>query len=98
MSCQRAGKYFARKGITVRESVDARKIKIGPSEALKLVNGAKRVKVACGKKIEEWSSGKVPAKDEILKLILGRSQTLRAPTARLANGLLLIGFNDALYE
>lgn len=54
--------------------------------------------VAKGKKVVHLNLKKVPASDEeILKLILGPSGNLRAPTLRTGKKL-VVGFNQEMYE
>jgi len=54
--------------------------------------------VAKGKKVVHLNLKKEPASDEeILKLILGPSGNLRAPTLRTGKKL-VVGFNQEMYE
>lgn len=54
--------------------------------------------VARGKKVIELDMKREPpADDELLSLVLGRSGTLRAPTMRLGETL-LVGFNGDAYQ
>lgn len=54
--------------------------------------------VAKGKKVVHLNLKKEPASDEeILKLILGPSGNLRAPTLRIGKKL-VVGFNQEMYE
>lgn len=53
--------------------------------------------VAKGKKIVSFEMADKPSDDELLKLMLGRSGTLRAPTLRRGTTV-LVGFNADLYE
>ena len=61
-----------------------------------LMGSAKRIVVAKGRRVESF----VPTEDaqeSILKAVMGRSGSLRAPTIQ--NGrVFLVGFNNALYE
>lgn len=61
-----------------------------------LMGSAKRIVVAKGRRVETF----VPTEDaqeSILKAVMGRSGSLRAPTIQ--NGrVFLVGFNNALYE
>ena len=61
-----------------------------------LMGSAKRIVVAKGRRVETF----VPTEDaqeSILKAVMGRSGSLRAPTIQ--NGrVFLVGFNNTLYE
>ena len=62
----------------------------------KLMGGAERIVVAKGRRVETL----VPTEDSqevILKAVLGRSGSLRAPTVRTGD-VFLVGYNAALYE
>jgi len=53
--------------------------------------------VARGKKVLTFQMKKdAPSDEELLKVLLGRSGTLRAPTLRKGKTL-LVGFNDEAY-
>lgn len=74
---------------------DARKERIEADAAWELMCTADNIVVAKGKKVETH----VPTEDDrevILKVILGRSGSLRAPTVQVGN-VFYVGYNDALY-
>ena len=79
----------------IRETVEARKVKIGSDQAWELIQGADEVVVGRGRKYRVFRPAEVE-KEEILKLSLGRTGNLRAPTLKLADRV-LIGFNDEMY-
>ena len=61
-----------------------------------LMGNAARIVVAKGKRIETF----VPTEEtqaSILKAVMGRSGSLRAPTVR-SGDVFFVGFNAALYE
>ena len=61
-----------------------------------LMQNASRIVVAKGKRVETF----VPTeetRDTILKVVLGRSSSLRAPTLQRGDTF-LVGYNDTLYE
>ena len=63
-----------------------------------LVRAATEVWVARGKKYVHWDMEQdAPADDEVLKRILGRSGTLRAPTL-IAGKRMVVGFHAELYH
>ena len=61
------------------EFVVANKVKIHRDEALELARAAEAVWVTKGKKLIQFDPAADADDDEIAKLILGRSGTLRAP-------------------
>jgi hypothetical protein len=87
---------FDEKKITIDEAVEARKMKIADEDAWNLLAAADRIVVGRGKKMVVLDPKK-DAKEEILKNCLGRTGNLRAPTLKIGN-LLVVGFNDAMYE
>ncbi len=61
-----------------------------------LMGSAERIVVAKGKRVETF----VPTEDtqeSILKVVMGRSGSLRAPTIQSGN-VFFVGFNETLYE
>ena len=61
-----------------------------------LMGNAERIVVAKGKRVETF----VPTEDtqeSILKAVMGRSGSLRAPTVQ-SGDVFFVGFNAALYE
>jgi arsenate reductase-like glutaredoxin family protein len=93
MTCTRAKEFLSREKIDVKEVVDAKKKKIGPSAAVKLARSVDRIWVAKGKKVAEvdMKGGKVSDSD-LKALLLGPSGNLRAPTLRRGNEL-FVGFH-----
>ena len=62
-----------------------------------MVAKASKLKVARGKKVVELDLKKgKPTEEEILKLILGPTGNLRAPTLVVGKSL-VVGFNDEMY-
>ncbi len=61
-----------------------------------MVNEASQIRVAKGKRTLAFDPQQ-DDREEILKLILGRSGTLRAPTLRIGSDL-IVGYNDDLYQ
>lgn len=62
-----------------------------------MARAATKVHVAKGKKIVSFDMADEPSDEELLKVMLGRSGTLRAPTVRRGD-IVLVGFNADLYE
>ena len=74
---------------------DARKEKLDAAAVWNLMGNAERIVVAKGQRVEIF----LPTEDTqeaILKAVVGRSGSLRAPTVRSGN-IFLVGFNNALY-
>ncbi len=83
--------------MVARTEVNAKKETYQKAEALKLVKAASHLLVARGKKVVEFDLKKdKPDEDEVLKLILGPTGNLRAPTLRVGKKL-VVGFDDAMY-
>ena len=88
---------MAQRGITVRETVDARKQKLGADDLPALFEGATRVVVARGKSFESFEPRKEEELEELLARALGRSGNLRAPAARFGKRW-LVGYSDAAWD
>lgn len=78
-----------------QQVVDARKGSLAGEAAWPLLAAAGEILVASGKKVLRLDP-KITSKEEILDQTLGRSGTLRAPTLRVGD-CLLVGYSDALY-
>jgi hypothetical protein len=75
---------------------DARKEKMEAAAVWELMGSAERIVVAKGKRVETF----VPTEDtqeSILKVVLGRSGSLRAPTVRTGD-VFFVGYNGTLYQ
>jgi arsenate reductase-like glutaredoxin family protein len=98
MSCNKAREFFAQNSFEPKEIQNASKDKLGADESLALAHEASTVVVARGKKVLTFKMKKdAPDDEELLKLMLGRSGTLRAPTLRRGKTL-LVGFNADAYD
>jgi len=78
-----------------RRVVDARKEAMAAEGACQLLPGIKEIVVAQGKKyliLDPLQN----SKEDILKQMLGRTGSLRAPTLLIGDRL-LVGYSDALY-
>ncbi|MDE0483121.1 MAG: ArsC family (seleno)protein [Candidatus Poribacteria bacterium] len=81
--------------LEAEDRTDARKEKLEADAVWDLMGSAERIVVAKGKSVATF----VPEKDDrdaILKSVLGRSGSLRAPTVKTGNTF-FVGYNDALY-
>ena len=84
-----------RNSIACETVADARKASLAEEEAWQVLAAAREIIVAKGKKRLVFDPRR-DSREAILKETLGRSGTLRAPTLRIGDRL-LVGFNDELY-
>ncbi len=87
---------FDERQIDIDETVEARKQKIADNDAWNLLAGAAEIVVGRGKKYQVLRPSE-ENREEILRLCLGRTGNLRAPTLRIGDRL-LVGFNEAMYS
>ena len=81
--------------VQIESRTDARKEKMDAAAVWDLMGSAERIVVAKGRRIETF----VPTEDaqeSILKAVMGRSGSLRAPTVQ-SGDVFLVGFNETLY-
>ena len=84
-----------RNSIACETVADARKASLAEEEAWLVLYAAREIIVAKGKKRLVFDPRR-DSRETILKETLGRSGTLRAPTLRIGDRL-LVGYNDELY-
>jgi arsenate reductase-like glutaredoxin family protein len=78
--------------------VDAKKVRMGPAEAVALARKMDRLIAARGKKVVTIDLKKDrPSDDELLAVLLGPSGNLRAPAA-VVGKTLVVGFNPEVYR
>ena len=78
--------------------MNAKKEKLQGPTALKMAGESNELFVGKGKKVVHLNLKKEPASnEEILKLMLGPTGNLRAPTLRVGKKL-VVGFNEEMYE
>lgn len=98
MTCGRTQGFLAKAKIDTAEQVDAKKVRMGPSEALGLVKDVDELYVAKGAKVVHVNLKRdKPDRATLLGLLLGPSGNLRAPTLRRGRTL-LVGFDEATYR
>ena len=83
--------------MNVKETIDSRKETKGAKEALALTKGASRLVAAKVTKVQELDLRSKPARDDILKLMLGPTGNLRAPTF-VVGKTLYVGFPKDGFE
>ena len=76
--------------------VDARKGRFDSDKVWGLLQKAKSVTTAKGKKVQKWDPA-VDDKTDILKHAIGSSGNLRAPAYRIKDDF-VVGFNKELYD
>lgn len=83
--------------MTVREEVDAGKVRLGRKEALALARGVDRVVASRGAKVVAFDLRTDPPSDaELLAVLLGPTGNLRAPALRVGRTL-VVGFGESVY-
>lgn len=84
--------------MTVAETVNASKVRYGPSEVLALLDGLDTLIAAKGKKIDTFDlKRRRPDDATLLAHLLGPTGNLRAPTARIGRTL-VVGFSEELAD
>ena len=86
---------LSRNSIPCTEVADARKASLAEEAAWQVLAAAREIIVAKVKKRLVFDPRR-DSRETILKETLGRSGTLRAPTLRIGDRL-LVGYNDELY-
>ena len=82
--------------MNIEEIVDARKEVIKTEGAWEILKEAEILHVGRGKKTVAFTPD-AKSKEEILKVSLGRTGNLRAPTLRVGK-MLYVGYNDDMYR
>ena len=88
--------FLDTRNLQAENRTDARKDKLEAAAVWDLMGNAKQIIVAKGRRVETF----VPTEDtqeSILKAVMGRSGSLRAPTIQSGN-VFFVGFSEALYE
>jgi len=98
MTCRKTQGFLAKAGIDTAEQVDAKKVRMGPEQAIGLVKDVDQLYVAKGAKVVHLDlTREKPDRATLLGLLLGPSGNLRAPTLRKGRTL-LVGFDEATYK
>lgn len=97
-TCGKTQDYLAKAKLTAQEEVNARKERMGDAEALELLSKVERLHVTRGKKVLSFDLRKdTLSQEELLKLVIGPSGNLRAPTLKVGKDL-LVGFDEEMYK
>ena len=82
--------------VEVENRTDARKERMDVEAVWALMGSAEQIVVAKGQRVETFVPSE-DAQEPILKAVLGRSGSLRAPTVQ-SGDVFFVGYNAALYE
>ncbi len=92
-TCARSQAHLERAKAQIAEQTDARKVRLTPSQAIKVARAADQLWVAKGRKIVHLDLTKDrPSDKELEALLIGPSGYLRAPTIR-SGKRLFVGFD-----
>lgn len=81
--------------LEAKDRTDARKEKLETDAVWDLMESAESIVVAKGKSVETFQPNE-EVRDSLLKAVLGRSGSLRAPTIK-AGEVFYVGYNETLY-
>ena len=95
-SCQKAQESLGRTDVEIRTEVNARQEPLEAQKTWDLLADSSKILIASGNRIREYIP-QPEKKDEILKIVLGRSGTLRVPTLKIGNTF-YIGFCNEMYD
>ena len=88
--------FLDTRNLQVENRTDARKEKMDAAAVWDLMGSAKQIIVAKGQRLETFVPTEDP-QEAILKVVMGRSGSLRAPTVQ-SGDVFFVGYNDLLYE
>ena len=98
MTCARTQEFLAKNEVKTVEQLDARKNKLGESDALKLIGQVDEIYATKGKKVIHVNLKQArPDNAELLALLIGPTGNLRAPTIRKGR-ILLVGFDADTFQ
>jgi arsenate reductase-like glutaredoxin family protein len=98
MTCKHAQGFLESVGGSVAAVLDAKKVRMGPADALALARKVDTVVATKGKKLVTISlQDDRPSDDELLAVLIGPSGNLRAPAA-VVGRTLVVGFNETEYR
>ena len=97
MTCVRTQEFLGRKKVDLGTVVNAKKTRLGETDALELVSRVDEIYAAKGRKVVHLDLRKdKPGKAEILNAIMGPSGNLRAPAIQRGRTL-FVGFNEEAF-
>ena len=78
-------------------AVDVRASPVSDEQALEIVREAGRLIIKNGTKLQEYDlADEIPEDDELRRLVLGRSNTMRAPALQV-DDTVMIGYDEDTY-
>ncbi len=97
-TCKRAQAFLDEHSCEVAVTINSQKERIGPADALKLLDGVRRLVAMKGKNVVEFDLVKDRPDDEtLLKHLIGPTGKLRAPSIRVGDTF-AVGFNPESYQ
>ena len=93
-SCVKADAFLAKRGVTARETVDARKVKVGKPQIAQILRGTHLVVASKGSSAIEFNLRAEPPVEKILyENLIGATGSLRTPAIRIGRTL-VVGFSE----
>jgi arsenate reductase-like glutaredoxin family protein len=93
-TCAKADAFLAKRGVTAREIVDARKVKVGKPQIAQILRGTHQVIASKGTANVEFNLREEPPVEKILyENLIGPTGSLRAPAIRIGR-ILVVGFSE----
>jgi len=97
-SCARADAFMARHGLSAREVVDARKVKMGKPQIAALLRSSHEVIASKGRQVTQFDLRQDPPVEKVLyESLLGPTGSLRAPAVR-SGRTLIVGFSEECWN
>jgi len=98
MTCAKTQGFLAKHKIVVSGQTDAKKATIRGAAVLSVLDGVDELYVAKGKKVDHTDLKRAkPDRAKLLRLLLGPTGNLRAPTLRCGR-VLIVGFEEEIYK
>jgi arsenate reductase-like glutaredoxin family protein len=98
MTCQRAQGFLESVGGSVAAVLNAKKVRMGPADALALARKVDMVVATKGKNVVTISlKDDRPSDEQLLAVLIGPSGNMRAPAA-VVGRTLVVGFNEGEYR
>jgi arsenate reductase-like glutaredoxin family protein len=98
MTCKRTQGFLESVGGSAAAVLDAKKVRMGPADALALARKVDTVVATRGKNVVTISlQDDRPSDDDLLTVLMGPTGNLRAPAA-VVGRTLVVGFNEAEYR
>jgi len=96
-TCAKADAFLEARGLTAREVVDARKVKLPKRETVLMLRSTVRLVSVKGKTVHNWNLKKdPPIEKDLFGSIMGSTGNLRSPALRIGKTL-VVGFDESLW-